>query len=777
LGFFYEIIETYNLFWYTYFKNRSGSVFSMQTDEYISKSQLTQYVESGILENNFDIETYNNKVIQRLYHKYFLYFKNMYKNIDSSIALDEEQIKAILCDEDSSLIIAGAGTGKTTTMASKVKYLVDKKGVEPSKILVMSYTKKATMELEKRIVYDFNIPACVTTFHSLGLMYVRRIFANHKCYPIGYEEKEKIFLEYFKEYIFKDKEKLKKVIDVFSSHVPGNSFLFGRFFKKNYEKYDTYESFFEAYKQDKLQSITDLKQWVEERIERLLNADSPRTIKGELVKSKREALIANFLFCNGIDYEYEKIFEELMDDERTYKPDFTLNLFGENVYLEYFGIGDSDSILERKYTENKKRKMEYHKLHGTKIIFIDVISEKKLLDVLEEKLIETGFVFEQKSNLEIFHQLMDNNPLSQLFRFKNFLFDMISVLKTPNKRLHYREIVDDYLPTLNDEERNICTLQFQFINDFYYFYQKKLYGAEDYGFDFDDMIYYASLYLDKLVNEDLIFDYIIIDEYQDVSESRYQFTKKIANKNHSKVVAVGDDWQTIYSFAGSQIDYIYKFQEYYPDAKILKINKTYRNSQQLIDYSGKFIMKNKDQIKKELVSSKSISRPIEFVMFHEKEEYLALKRLIKILYEQNKKQEILILARNNDAINKCFLEEEFIDDIGTKITFVGYEDLKIDGMSIHKSKGLSSDEVILIGLDETFPSFKNDYWLEYLFRNEPNEESIPFAEERRVFYVALTRTRNKVYLLTNENPKKRSPFLNELYLLMTSDKDEVYETV
>jgi len=107
----------------------------------------------------------------------------------------------------------------------------------------------------------------------------------------------------------------------------------------------------------------------------------------------------NYDYLAHISFNYEeseKIFEELMDDERTYKPDFTLNLFGENVYLEYFGIGDSDSILERKYTENKKRKMEYHKLHGTKIIFIDVISEKKLLDVLEEKLIETGFGFVEK---------------------------------------------------------------------------------------------------------------------------------------------------------------------------------------------------------------------------------------------------------------------------------------------------------------------------------------------------------------------------------------------
>ena len=132
-------------------------------EEFLNKLQKEEYISNYLFENikntipdiipaNFNLDNYNNKALDKEYIKYKEYFDTMYNDIDPEIHLDEEQIKAILSDEEYSLILAGAGTGKTTTMASKVKFLVDIKKVNPSKILVMSYTKKATQELEKRIV-------------------------------------------------------------------------------------------------------------------------------------------------------------------------------------------------------------------------------------------------------------------------------------------------------------------------------------------------------------------------------------------------------------------------------------------------------------------------------------------------------------------------------------------------------------------------------------------------------------------------------------------------
>lgn len=114
-------------------------------------------------------------------------------------------------------------------------------------------------------------------------------------------------------------------------------------------------------------------------------------------------------------------------------------------------------------------------------------------------------------------------------------------------------------------------------------------------------------------------------------------------------------------------------------------------------------------------------------------------------------------------INRILEDEDLVDDIGTKILFKGNEDIQIDGMTMHKSKGLTYDEVIIIGLNKSFPSSKTDiYWYNNLYKNKPIKESIEFAEERRLFYVALTRTKNRVYLLFDKNPNYRSEFIKEI---------------
>lgn len=183
-------------------------------------------------------------------------------------------------------------------------------------------------------------------------------------------------------------------------------------------------------------------------------------------------------------------------------------------------------------------------------------------------------------------------------------------------------------------------------------------------------------------------------------------------------------------------------------------------------------MRNESQIKKELVSDKHEKYPIRFVTFkkvnnYDNSEYLKLKELILKIHEVNPNDKILVLGRTNNVINKCFNEVDLKDDIGSKIEFVGYEDIFIDGMTMHKSKGLTYDQVIVIGLNKNFPSSGYSvFWLESLFKNEMIDEGIPFAEERRLFYVALTRTKNKVFLLVNEDMNDRSIFLNEIYQII-----------
>lgn len=232
----------------------------LNNNEYISQYLYLniQKENKELIPYNFNLDDYNNKILEYEQIKYKEYFQNMYNNIDPNIHLDEEQIRAILTNEEYSLIIAGAGTGKTTTMASKIKYLVDIKKIPPNEILAISFTKKATEELEKRIVVDFNIPATVTTFHSLGLMYIREIFKNHKCYVVDKNTRNLIFLKYFKENIFPYKNKVKELLEIFNASTVKKPWLFGDYFQRNYTKYNTFEEYFQNYKKDRLKEIENL---------------------------------------------------------------------------------------------------------------------------------------------------------------------------------------------------------------------------------------------------------------------------------------------------------------------------------------------------------------------------------------------------------------------------------------------------------------------------------------------------------------------------------------
>ncbi len=753
-------------------------------EEFLIKLNQKEYISTKLYKNImrnipeivppfFDLEVYNQNILSELYYKYKNYFDEMYKDIDPNIHLDEEQIKAILTDEEYSLILAGAGTGKTTTMASKVKFLVDIKKVHPSKIAVMSYTKKATEELEQRINIDFGIPANITTFHSLGFSYIKEIFSTRKCYVVDFEMRNEIFISYFKEKIFSYKNKIKELMEIFSAEKTGTSWIFSKYFKENYEKYQNFDDYFMAYKQDKIKEISNLKEFVENKIETYLNGDDyATTIKGEIVKSKGEARIANFLFRNRIEYQYEKIYQELMEDKSIYKPDFTLNLGGSEVYIEYFGLStyDETSNLElQRYEKNRKQKEEYHRIHHTKFISLDTKKGENLEEKLKTELLKMGFNLNPRSYEEIYDQILNNNPTSSFYPFKDLLYHWITQLKSSTKREQYVKYVRDYIDTNPSEAKETMEKQFSYFQEFFVYYQKKLFeNTESYGFDFSDMFYYAIKYMEHLKSiPNLKYEYIIIDEYQDISKERYTFTKKISDLNHSKVVAVGDDWQSIFAFAGSKIKYIYDFQKYFESAKLLKITSTYRNSKELIEYSGAFVMKNPSQIKKQLISSKSIKNPIKVVPYQTGKEIETVKRLILRIHELNPSHHIMILARTNQMIKNIFNDENLKDGIATKVEFIGYEDIDIDAMTMHKSKGLTCDEVIVIGLNKSFPLEKQDnFWLEALFKDKLEEEQIKYAEERRLFYVALTRTKNHVFLLVDEDKQKRSEFIMELVEIM-----------
>lgn len=744
----------------------------LNNNEYIS-NHLYEYVllnNKNIIPNNFNIDKYNEEVLDKLYIDNKEYFDKMYCQIDNNIKLDIEQCKAILADEKYSLIIAGAGTGKTTTMVSKVKYLVDKKQIAPNRILVMSYTRKTTEEIANKIEELINEPVHVTTFHSLGYEYIKEIFKNRKCVIIDINKINEIYLNYFRE-IYKDKSKIEEILNNFDIIKEKNNFIFSNYFINNYKKFDTYDEFVETYIKDKVEETRQegfeipIRKWINKQA---IKDRGIRTIKGDYVKSVGEMIIANFLYVNGIDYKYEEVYDEIMDNNIIYRPDFTIDFGLDKIYIEYFGLDDN------KYNAIKEKKIEYHKRKNNNFISIDNIPLNDIVKVLKEELSKYNIMYKRKKLEEIYEHILRLNPISQVYPFIYFLNDCLKTRKESFYRDNY-DIATNYIEQLEGIEKEKISVQYKYILDYTKYYSKEVFGGQIYYFDFSDLLYYSVKYLEKITTDNnLIFDYIIIDEYQDISQIKYELTHKTAMRNDSKVSAVGDDWQSIYAFSGSRIEYIYKFNEYFKGAKSFNISKTYRNSQELINASGEFIMRNKNQIRKRLISNKHNNNPIIFKIF-ENNEIECLKNTILEIHNKNKEHNILVLGRTNSIIDNIVEDEELLDDIGNKVTFIGNKDINIDAMTMHKSKGLTYDQVILIGLNKKFPSAKTEeYWYKSLYKSEPIKEGIPFAEERRLFYVALTRTKNNVYLLCDKNPNNRSSFIKELYDITLSNKNSVY---
>ena len=273
--------------------------------------------------------------------------------------------------------------------------------------------------------------------------------------------------------------------------------------------------------------------------------------------------------------------------------------------------------------------------------------------------------------------------------------------------------------------------------------------------DFDDMIINATNYI-KESNFGRTLKYIIIDEYQDTSLIRFNLIKEIIAKTSSKLMVVGDDFQSIYRFTGCDLDLFINFKKYFKKANIKKIQTTYRNSNELIKIAGKFIMKNDKQIRKNLTSNKHLSNPIKIIYYTNLKK--ELKKLILDIYNSTNKS-ILILGRNNNDINQVLDNELRKEE--DKIIYSINKDIDITYMTIHKSKGLESDNVIIMNLTNNYNSLptkiKNDNIMRLVSKSS---EKYPYNEERRLFYVGLTRTKNYVYLLVPKN--NPSVFIEEI---------------
>lgn len=748
----------------------------------------------------------------------------MLSDIDGK-SLDENQRNAVVNDDLHQLVIAGAGSGKTLTIAAKVKYLVERKGINPKDILLISFTRKAANEMGDRI-RNLGIDVDSSTFHQYGLKVIRSV--NKKTPDIADDIGRYIEI-YLKDVVYNDNKLAKDFLILLGTLMlpvfDGYETIGERIEAEQRQDLTTIKGMYEAYtnkvKSEKLDkqineynvklaplsdklkkmSYADSEEYeyfeVQEMIRLLENEiyklkNQKRSIRNETMKSSEEVILANMFFLDGVKYQYEVEykFDESDNYRKKYRPDFYLE--ESDVYWEHFGIDEGNrahqysTVTEKQYLEGVEWKRNIHKINSTRLAetYSWQFAKNKIVDAVNNNYIKFNIKKHKINYCDVIKEILKGDEVGNIESFKSLLSTFISLFKSygyssakfEELRKRIIEYKDDKLSKDALERRKTRDLLvLEFAEKFYGFYTEIL--IEEQKIDFNDMIIQAAGHIDcgTYIPE---YKYVIIDEYQDISKGRYLLVKATLEKSGAKLFCVGDDWQSIYRFTGSEVELLVNFEKYFGLYSRTDIVKTYRNSQELLDISGKFIMSNTYQNTKKLYSDKRINDPIRVSWYTgtyrpilEKEEdekeiklSQAFREAVASIVKKCPEGEILVLGRNNSDL-KLLADDKGIhinrQDDESFIVIEEISNIKMKYLTVHRAKGLEADNVIIINARNARTGFPNqivdDPILNIL---RETTETYPFAEERRLFYVALTRTKNYTYILAPLT--KASRFLDEI---------------
>ena len=636
--------------------------------------------------------------------------------------LDVQQMMCIVMEAHNQLVIAGAGTGKTTTIIGKIKFLLKSGMYKPEDILVLSFTNVSADEMCQRISRETGCKIEAVTFHKLGVNIITSVEGV----------KPQISQLDMSNFI---KQELQKNIKSAAYLKMLNSYLlYNRVVAKSEFEFKTMEEYREY-----------------------LSSNPPTTLNNEKVKSYGEMDIANFLMRNGVNYIYEQPYEV---DTRTseyaqYTPDFYLPDY--HIYIEYFGINKQGEVpsyfqgshgmsASQSYQASMHWKREIHKANHT--VLVECYAYEKfddvLLDNLQRKLLERGVKFLPKSEEELWKEISDRDD-SALKNLIDLFQTVIHLIKSNGyniQTVRQLNMGNRYM-----KNNNMILSLIEPIFDSYCAYLK-----EHNEIDFNDMIHLAKGYVEtgRFVSP---YKYVIVDEYQDISKARFSLLYSMRKSNNFDLFCVGDDWQSIYRFSGSDIGFILNFERYWGATQIGKIETTYRFSQELIEISGRFIMQNPVQIKKSLKGRMAAEKYVLGEIYGYTETK-AIEFMVQKLEDLPKGSSVFFIGRYSFDVellkNNAQLDCHF--DNSSNVIDVKYNkrpDLQMSFLTAHKAKGLQADYVFIINnkrLKMGFPSQRQDDAILNLLLEGCDE--YPYAEERRLYYVALTRAKRKVFLVT-----------------------------
>ena len=679
-------------------------------------------------------------------------FRKFFETVENS-PLTDEQRRAAIVMEDNNLLVAAAGSGKTSAIVGKVGYLLKKGYCNPSEILVLAFNNAAVREMEERIgqrLGDIAEGVTVKTFHKCGLDIItgaERVKPSVAKWMgnLGENtEANKKWEEMIASVAEKDRNFNKDLSGLFTHFRWAMKPM--HLFKSKSE----YEQYLRAFREKRRSGANRDNQGV-------------LTINGEYVRSMEEVDIANWLYVNGVEYIYEKKYDHDTADSRhsQYRPDFYYPQI--KAWHEHFALdenGKAPSFLGSDYEEGVQWKRDIH-AHNTKLIETSsaMFVRGDIFDQLKTQLQSHGIEFGKRRTFsEITEKLGKQfiRPLYSIMRtflthWKSSGMSESQISRSIDGLPRYEKTRAKLFVRIMIRIRRECGEILRKNNEI----------------DFEDMLCRAEEHLRHdfgLLPYELPYKVILVDEFQDVSRSRARLTKAILDKTPDcKLFAVGDDWQSIYRFTGADISVMTDFEDEFGATATNYLRKTFRSNQGIVDVATTFVSRNPSQLSKEVTAHDDTVPPVILAANYDSDQdaLAFIEQRLQKISDAGQGGKVYILARYRFHEPKSLKkwQERFSGKLNIKFS------------TIHSAKGQEADHVFVLGMNagkNGFPSKKEDDPVLQLV--QPKPEKFQHAEERRLFYVALTRARHKVYLLAEKG--NRSSFVSEI---LADNQENVYE--
>lgn len=700
-------------------------------EDFLTVTEVIKHIEgeSAEIQNaiklwKLDLQEFANSVNTRHLTRQLSTFKAFFDTVEKS-PLTQEQAKAVVCFDNRVLLVASAGSGKTSTMVAKAGYALKNGYCQPERMLLLAFNADAAKELGQRIqqrLGPLGIEAdkvVAKTFHAFGLEVIGQATGKSPSLAKWVESGQDL------DFLVSLVDDLKDRDAVFRTHWDLFRIVLGQDLPKFGQEMTAPDAWDSAAKKEGF--------W---------------TLNNEVVKSRGEQLIANWLFYNGVAYVYEAPYEtETANAQyRQYHPDFYLP--DANAYLEHWALNErGESPPEfAGYKEGMVWKRQLHATCGTRLLettVADLWSGQAFVH-LETELQKLGVTLDPNPDRSApGRQAVENPRLARTFR--SFM------THAKSNRLS----ADELRRRLNSGVAGQFRVRHQI---FLALYEKlaeeweRRLGQEN-CIDFDDMLNMATDLLEQGRFKSP-YELVMVDEFQDASQGRARLVACLVNSPDRQLFAVGDDWQSINRFAGADLGVMTDFEKRFGRATTLKLETTFRCPQSLCDVSSSFVQSNPSQLRKAVRSSQPpVEQPVRIVRVDDERQIQSavgkcLADLAREAASQGRKFKVLVLGRYQKDRN--YLPPHYDD-----------ERLDVSFITVHASKGLEADHVILPRVTSEilgFPSRMTDDPVMQLAM--PGSEGFEFAEERRLFYVALTRARSTVTMVTISH--KESAFITEL---------------